>query len=68
MTMPVPVKDRLLTPAEAADRLHCRPSSVYRLVAEGRLGAFKACGLRIPESEIVRLLRKGWRAPKGAAA
>jgi excisionase family DNA binding protein len=51
----------LLTPAEAAERLHVSPSSVYRAIRRGDIRASRAGGskpgpIRIPETEVQRLL------------
>jgi excisionase family DNA binding protein len=51
---------RLLTPAEVADTLRLSTSSIYRAVRKGEIRAVKLSdrrgSLRIPESELVRLL------------
>jgi excisionase family DNA binding protein len=54
----------LVTPAEAADLLGVSPSSIYRAIRRGDIDAVRPTGtkrgpIRIPESELHRLLETG---------
>lgn len=59
--------ERLLTVAEAAERLGFKESTIRKRVLLRTIGYVK-CGkaVRIPIEEINQLVARGWRKPVGA--
>ena len=54
--------DRLLVIAEAADRLGLSPLTIYKWISARRIGCVRlGRAVRIPESEIARLIEAGRR-------
>ena len=55
---------RLLTVAEAAERLRKQPSTVRRMILERRIGYVKlGRSVRIPLEEVEGLIATGYRPP-----
>jgi len=56
-------EDRLVRPAEAAERLAISKPQLYKLAAAGVVKAVKIAGsVRIPQSESLRLMTEGTAA------
>ena len=55
-------KERLLSPNELADRLSISRWTVYKMLGDGRIQSVKIGRLvRIPESEVTRIVKQGLR-------
>ena len=61
--MKPPVHDTLLSVSEAAARLSVTVASIYNMVSQRRLGAFRGRPLRIPVSECDRVLAARYQPP-----
>jgi len=60
-------KERLLSPHEFAERLSISRWTVYKMLGDGRIQSIKISRLvRIPESEISRIVKQGLRPAKGS--
>lgn len=61
------MNDNLLTVPEFAERLRLKPSAIRRWIAERRLTTIH-CGrlVRIPRTEVDRIMRQGLRLAKPA--
>ena len=61
MNQRVPINDRLYTVPEAALRLTVKPKTMRDWVLKQRVGVIHiGTAVRIPESEIQRILTTGW--------
>ncbi len=59
-------KERLLSPHEFADRLSISRWTVYKMIGDGRIQSINISRLvRIPESEVLRIVEQGLRPAKG---
>ena len=59
-------KERLLSPHELADRLSISRWTVYKMLGDGRIQSVKIGRLvRIPESEVTRIVKQGLRKGTG---
>ncbi len=59
-------KERLLSPHEFAERLSISRWTVYKMLGDGRIQSINISRLvRIPESEISRIVEQGLRPAKG---
>jgi len=58
--------ERLLSPHEVAERLSISRWTVYKMIGDGRIQSIKIGRLvRIPESEVSRIVEQGLRRAKG---
>jgi len=58
--------ERLLSPHELAERLSISRWTVYKMLGDGRIQSIKIGRLvRIPESEVLRIVEQGLRRAKG---
>lgn len=58
------LRARQITVAEAAVRLGLKPSTIRKLILTRRIGYTKiGRAVRIPEAELERLIRAGYRPP-----
>ena len=58
--------ERLLSPHEFAERLSISRWTVYKMIGDGRIQSIKISRLvRIPESEISRIVEQGLPPAKG---
>lgn len=58
------LRARQITVAEAAVRLGLKPSTIRKLILTRRIGYRKiGRAVRIPEAELERLIRAGYRPP-----
>ena len=59
-------EERLLSPYEFAERLSISRWTVYKMIGDGRIQSIKISRLvRIPESEVSRIVEQGLRSAKG---
>jgi len=59
-------KETLLSPHEFAERLSISRWTVYKMLGDGRIQSIKIGRLvRIPESEVLRIVEQGLRRAKG---
>jgi len=59
-------KERLLSPHELAERLSISRWTVYKMIGDGRIQSINISRLvRIPESEVLRIVEHGLRPAKG---
>ncbi len=59
-------KEKLLSPKELAERLSISRWTVYKMLEDGRIRSVKISRLvRIPESEVLRIVEQGLRPAKG---
>ncbi len=59
--------ERLLSPHEFAERLSISRWTVYKMIGDGRIQSIKIGRLvRIPESEVLRIVEQGLRPAKGS--
>ena len=59
-------KENLLSPHEFAERLSISRWTVYKMIGDGRIQSIKISRLvRIPESEISRIVEQGLPPAKG---
>ena len=59
-------KENLLSPHEFAERLSISRWTVYKMIGDGRIQSIKISRLvRIPESELLRIVEQGLRPVKG---
>ncbi len=59
--------ERLLSPHELAERLSISRWTVYKMLGDGRIQSIKIGRLvRIPESEVLRIVEQGLRPAKGS--
>jgi len=59
-------KERLLSPHEFAERLSISRWTVYKMIGDGRIQSINISRLvRIPESEVLRIVEQGLRPVKG---
>ncbi len=59
--------ERLLSPHEFAERLSISRWTVYKMMGDGRIQSIKIGRLvRIPESEVLRIVEQGLRPAKGS--
>ncbi len=59
-------KERLLSPHELAERLSISRWTVYKMIGDGRIQSIKIGRLvRIPDSELLRIVEQGLRPAKG---
>jgi len=58
-------KETFLSPHELAERLSVSRWTVYKMIGDGRIQSIKISRLvRIPESEVSRIVEKGLRPAK----
>ena len=58
--------ERLLSPHEVAERLSISRWTVYKMLGDGRIQSIKIGRLvRIPDSEVSRIVEQGLRRAKG---
>ena len=59
-------KEKLLSPKETAERLSISRWTIYKMLEDGRIQSIKISRLvRIPESEVLRIVEQGLRPAKG---
>jgi len=59
-------KEPLLSPHQLAERLSISRWTVYKMIGDGRIQSIKIGRLvRIPESEVLRIVEQGLRRAKG---
>ena len=60
-------KETFLSPHELAERLSISRWTVYKMIGDGRIQSIKISRLvRIPESEVSRIVKQGLRPAKGS--
>ncbi len=58
-------KEKLLSPKELAERLSISRWTIYKMLEDGRIRSIKISRLvRIPESEVLRIVEQGLRPAK----
>ena len=62
-TFQAPVYDVMLSVAQAAERLGITVKTLQNMISKGRIGAFRRRPLRIPESEVLRVLAARYQPP-----
>jgi len=59
-------KEKLLSPKETAERLSISRWTIYKMLEDGRIRSIKISRLvRIPESEVLRIVEQGLGPAKG---
>ena len=59
-------KEKLLSPRDCAERLSISRWTVYKMLGDGRIQSVKIGRLvRIPESEVTRIVKQGLRKGTG---
>ena len=59
-------KAKFLSPHELAERLSISRWTVYKMIGDGRIQSIKIGRLvRIPDSEVLRIVKQGLRPAKG---